>query len=198
MKRYDAKYFNRWYHGPGRVHERSEVARKVAMAVTTAEYFIRRRLRSVLDVGCGEGTWSYHLNAIRHQVSYAGVDSSDYVVTRFGAIRNIRQGTFGGLSRLRIRESVDLVVCSDVLHYLDDAEIRRGLPELVRLTGGIAYLEVLTREDDIVGDLEGMIQRPAAWYRRIFTRAGLTQVGPYCWLSPKLRAEAAELEKPAE
>lgn len=197
MKRYDKAYFNRWYHGPGRVHERGEVRRKVSMAVAIAEYFIRRPLETVLDIGCGEGTWFAQLRSLRPHVSYAGVDSSEHAVAQFGESRNIRKGTFGGLARLRLRGDFDLVVCSDVLHYLDDAEIRRGLPELVRRTGGIAYLEVLTRDDDIIGDLDGLIRRPAKWYRRLFTSAGLTAVGPYCWLSPELREELAELESPS-
>jgi SAM-dependent methyltransferase len=194
MKRYDEAYFNRWYRGPARVHERGEVRRKVALAVAVAEYFLRGPVRSVLDVGCGEGIWFTHLRSLRRRASYVGVDSSDHAVQQFGEARNIRKGTFGGLPRLRLRKGFDLVVCSDVLHYLDEREIRRGLPELVRVTSGLAYLEVLTREDDIIGDLEGIIRRPAAWYRRLFTRAGLTEVGPYCWLSAALRKDAAELE----
>ena len=192
MKRYDEAYFNRWYRGPGRVHEAGEVRRKVAVAVATAEYFIRRPLENVLDVGCGEAIWFKHLRSLRPRASYRGIDSSDYAVARFGKVRNIRKGSFADLGK--IRGTYDLVVCSDVLHYLRDAEIRRGLPHLVRLTDGIAYLEVLTREDDVVGDVEGMIRRPASFYRRLFTRSGLIHVGPYCWLSPALRDTAAELE----
>jgi hypothetical protein len=86
------------------------------------------------------------------------------------------------------------VVCSDVLHYLRDDEIRRGLPELVRLTAGVAFLEVLTADDDIVGDLDGLICRPGAWYRRLFRSAGLQSAGPYVWLAPPLQPGAAELE----
>src|SRR5206468_11946675 len=57
-------------------------------------------------------------------------------------------------------ERFDLVVCADVLHYLQDDEIVRGLPSLVRLIRGAAFLEVLTREDDVVGDTVGLIRRP--------------------------------------
>jgi SAM-dependent methyltransferase len=193
MKRYDEAYFDRWYRGPGRVHGRGEVRRKVAMAVAVTEYFIRGSLTSVLDVGCGEGNWFAYLRVLRPRASYAGIDASDYAVRRFGEERNIRKGTFGGLSK--VRGAYDLVVCSDVLHYLADDEMRKGLPHLARLTNGVAYLEVLTKEDDIIGDLEGMIRRPASSYRRLFTRAGLTRVGPYCWLSSALRDNAAELER---
>ena len=34
----------------------------------------------------------------------------------------------------------------------------------------------------------------AAWYRTLFRTAGLTFVGPYCWLSPAFKDAVAELE----
>ena len=86
------------------------------------------------------------------------------------------------------------MVCSDALHYIQDDDIHAGLPELVRIAGGVLFLEVLTADDDIIGDLHGMIRRPAAWYRNLFRKAGLTQAGPYTWLAPDLREDAAELE----
>ncbi len=192
-KRYDRAYFDKWYRSrTHRVHDRDEVRRKIALAVATAEYFLRRPLRTVLDVGCGEGAWYPHLRALRPNVRYAGIDPSDYTVARFGAERNI---TKGSLTELRNRSGkYDLVVCSDVLHYVPDAELRRGITHLHRLTGGLAFLEVLTKEDEIIGDVEGLIRRPATWYREVFANAGYVQAGPYCWVPERLQDGAAELE----
>ena len=190
MKRYDRAYFDKWYRRV-RVHSAGELQRKVEMAVALCEFFLRRRIRSVLDVGCGEGAWFPHLRTLRPRVSYLGFDPSDYAVERFGASRNIRKGSFADLD---IDRRFDLVICSDVLHYLNEREIRRGLPVLVRATGGMAFLEVLTSEEDIVGDLEELIRRPPAWYRRVFTDAGLTECGPYSWLPADVASEAARLE----
>jgi hypothetical protein len=89
----------------------------------------------------------------------------------------------------------DLVVCSDVLHYVPDAELRAGIKTVAEITDGVAYLEVLTKEDDVVGDLDAFLRRPADWYRKLFTRAGLTYAGPYSWLSPAFKDAVAELEK---
>jgi len=190
VKRYDRDYFDKWYRRV-RVHSTGEMQRKVAMAVTLCEYFLRRRIRTVLDVGCGEGAWFPHLRALRPRVSYLGLDPSDYAVERFGAARNVRKGSFADLN---VDRRYDLVICSDVLHYLNEREIRRGLPALVRATGGMAYIEVLTSEEDIIGDLEELIRRPAAWYRRTFTDNGLTNCGPYCWLAADVAVDAARLE----
>jgi SAM-dependent methyltransferase len=194
MKQYDQSYFDRWYRGRGRVHDDSDVRQKVSLAVATTEYFIRRPIRSVLDIGCGEGAWHEHLRVLRPRVHYQGLDPSDYAVERFGKSRNIRQASLRDLPSLDLRDQYDLVVCSDVLHYVGDHEIRAAIEDIVRLTGGVAFLEVLTKDDDIIGDMEGFLRRPAKWYRSLFQEAGLTAIGPYSWLAPALLSEAAEME----
>lgn len=194
-KRYDRAYFDKWYRSRGRITTDAEVRRKVALAVAEAEYFLRRALRSVLDVACGEGAWFPHLRALRPRASYRGLDPSDYAVRAFGRRRHIEKGSFRDVER--VDGTFDLVVCADALHYIDDDEIIDGLPHLARVAGGVLWLEVLTREDVIIGDKEGLIRRPAKWYRRKFAGAGLTQVGAYTWLAPPLRDEPAELERPA-
>ena len=192
MKRYDRAYFDRWYRSRGRITTEAEVRRKVALAVSEAEYFLRRSLRSVLDVACGEGAWFPHLKALRPRASYRGIDPSDYAVRAFGRKRHIEQGSFRDIAR--IDGVFDLVICSDAMHYIDDDELTAGVPHLARLAGGILWLEVLTREDEIIGDIEGLIRRPAKWYRDLFAKAGLAQAGPYTWLAPELRDDAATLE----
>jgi SAM-dependent methyltransferase len=192
LKRYDRAYFDKWYRGRDRITTAAELRRKVALAVAEAEYFLRRSIRSVLDVACGEGAWFPHLKALRPRVSYRGIDPSPYAVKSFGKKRHIERGSFRDVEQ--IDGTFDLVICADALHYIADEEILGGLPDLVRLAGGIVFLEVLTREDAIIGDLDGFIRRPAKWYRTRFAGAGLTQVGPYTWLSPRLREDAAELE----
>lgn len=193
-KQYDKAYFDRWYHSRNtRVNTHAEVRRKVALAIATTEYFLRRQIRTVLDVGCGEGAWLGHLQAFRPRIDYLGLDPSDYVVKRFGKQRNIHKATFGELPGLKLGV-YDLVVCSDVLHYVPDSELRAGIPAIADATDGLAFLEVLTREDDVVGDLDDFIRRPSAWYRRAFRSAGLTFVAPYSWLGPGFRDAVAELE----
>ena len=194
MKRYDRAYFDRWYRGRDQVNSTAEVRRKVALAVTVAEFFLHHPVRNVLDVGCGEGAWLPHLRELRPRVTYAGVDPSDYVVERFGRSRNVRKGAFGDLPP--IDERFDLIVCADVLHYVADDDLRRGLPDLVRLGSGTLYLEVLTSDDEIVGDLTGLIRRPSSWYRKVFRAAGLEQVAPFSWLAPGAEEELAAMEKP--
>jgi SAM-dependent methyltransferase len=182
MKSYDRAYFDRWYRDPtDRVATRETLARKVHMAVGLAEYLLDQRITNVLDVGCGEAPWLPALKRIRRDVRYVGVDSSDYVVARFGKSRHIRRGSLGELHKLALRGPFDLIVCADVLQYVETKDVERGLKTIRKLLGGVAYIESFTTHDAMEGDRTNWHERSADDYRRLFTRAGLTQCGPYCY-----------------
>ena len=182
MKVYDQTYFNRWYRDPSdRVSTRDSLVRKVRMAVSVTEFLLGREIRSVLDVGCGEAPWFLVLKRLRPNARYVGVDSSDYVIERFGAERNIRRGSFGSLGKVKSLRKSDLVVCADVLQYVDTRDIERGLRAIRALLGGVAYIEAFTTDDKMEGDRVDWQERSAAEYRRLFRRADLTQCGPYCY-----------------
>ena len=194
-KAYDRRYFDTWYRQRD-LGGKAARARKVALAVALAEYHLGRPLKSVLDLGCGEGAWRAPLLALRPKLHYMGVDSSNYAIRRHGARRNLHWLPFGDLAALSLARPVDLLVCSDVMHYLPDDELGRGLAEFARLCRGVAFLEVFAQGDDIIGDLHGMRRRPAAWYRRAFARAGFTAAGSHLYLSADVAAAATALELP--
>ncbi|MGI8561937.1 MAG: class I SAM-dependent methyltransferase [Luteimonas sp.] len=192
-KHYDRAYFDRWYRHGG-IGGRQRLARKVALAMATAEYHLERPLRHVLDIGCGEGAWRAPILALRPKARYLGFDSSDYAVERHGSRRNLHRARFADFATLRPCPPVDLLVCSDVLHYLGARELDRGLPGLADLCGGVAFLETFAREDQAEGDEHGFVQRPAAFYRKRFAALGFRALGSHCWLSPALAGEATTLE----
>ena len=192
-KAYDAQYFQRWYRDGG-IGGRQRLARKVALAVATAEYHLERPVRSVLDVGCGEGTWRAPLLKLRPRARYLGFDRSEYAIARYGRSRNLHLASFGEFALLRPCPPVDLLVCSDVLHYLPTHELDRGLPGLAELCGGVAFLETFTAKDAAEGDEQDFRSRSAAFYRTRFESLGFRQIGSHCWLSPALADTATELE----
>lgn len=196
-KRYDRAYFDRWYRSrhtpPGLV---DALERTVLLAVAAAESVLDRPLRTVLDVGCGEGRWQPVLQQLRPEAAYLGIDPSEYAIERFGASRNLRLGSFDELHLHAFDHPFDLVVCSDVLHYLDSATILRGLDTLTDLVGGVALLEVYTAADPVEGDREGFQLRDPEWYRRAFTAAGLRPLGLQLWVHHEIAEDLDALDLP--
>lgn len=192
-KQYDRDYFEHWYRHHG-IGDKKRLERKIALAVGTAEYHLGRAVRHALDIGCGEGVWRKPLLALRPKATYLGFDSSAYAVARYGRQRNLHPARFADFAQLRPCPPVDLLVCSDVLHYLPVREIDRGLPGLAELCGGIAFLETFTREDETDGDDVGFVARPASFYRKRFEAQGFRHLGSHCWLSPALVGNATSLE----
>lgn len=200
-KVYDRSYYEKWYHDPSRrVITEAAVARKVRLVTGIAEALLERPIRSVLDVGCGEGAWRSHLRALRPRVRYTGVESSEYAVERFGQSRGIVRGSFGTLDAIpgrALRGPFDLIVACDVLHYVPDGELGPGFAAIARRLGGVAYLEAYTTEDTIEGDRHAWHHRSAEQYRRHFRRAKLFAVGMHCYVGAEMASAPAALERGA-
>jgi len=199
-KVYDKSYFEKWYHDPSRrVITHAAVARKVRLVVGIAEALLERPIRSVLDVGCGEGAWRAHLRAMRSRVRYTGVESSEYAVARYGKSRNIVRGSFGSLGALMrsgvIEGPYDVVVACDVLHYVPDAELEPGFRAVAAALGGVAYLEAYTVEDEIEGDRSAWHHRKAEEYRRWMRDAKLMSVGMQCYVGDALADGTVVMER---
>ena len=193
---FDRAYFDKWYRDPlHRVRTTTERARQVALAVAAAELVLERPVRTVLDVGAGEGHWRSALRRVRPALRYQGVDPSAHAVRRFGARRNIIQGGIEDLDVLPLAPAYDLVCCVGMLYYLSEAQFRRGVRLLAAKTGGMAYLELFAREDDLVGDLPAGTARPAAWYRGEMRDAGWTSLGQHCWVTDRMSGGVSALER---
>ena len=195
-ERYDREYFDRWYRREG-FGSPARLARKVHYAVSAAEYLLERPIRSVLDVGAGEGPWQVALRRLRPRASYVGIDPSAYAVERFGRRRNLRLGALADLDGLGLDAAApyDLIVCVDVLAFAPDDDVRSGLHSIARLLGGVALLEVFTAEDSIEGDLAGHRFRPADTYRNWCTEAGLARLGPHLYATARLLDDLATFER---
>jgi SAM-dependent methyltransferase len=196
-RHYDQRYFDKWYRNPRyRVKSPVELARQVALVVSTAEHILGRTLRTVLDVGCGEANWLAPLQRLRPRIQYTGVDSSEYAVSRFGASRNIRLGTIDSLDRMRLRKGYDLILCVGMLNYLDPAQLRTGLAHLYELANGVVYLELFTSVDrGVFGDTRGTRLRTPAWYRARIREARFLSCGMHCYIPDWLREQTSALER---
>ena len=195
QKRYDERYFERWYRGARtRVHSPEDVERKVHLALAAAEFMLGRPVVSVLDVGAGEGAWQPILRRLRPDARYLGVEPSEYAVAKFGARRNIIRGALDTLDDAGVRGKYDLVVCADVLNYVSAAALKRGLEQIAAHLRGVAYLEIYTDEDELTGDLQAIDLRTPAYYRKLLRAAGLIRCGMNCYASDAIASRVTAME----
>lgn len=194
-KRYDARYYERWYRAPKtRVKSDAELGRCVALVLALAEHHLERKVRTVLDVGAGEGRWRAPLKRLRPKLDYRGVDGSAWAVERYGARRNLTELDVADLGTLALARPVDLVVMNDVAQYLDDATLGRAAEAMRTLCAGVIFANAFTAEDDFIGDRRSHVNRTAACYRATFVTAGWRAIGAQCYLAPTLVARAPALE----
>ncbi len=189
---YDKAYFDKWYRSrQHRVRSPAQIRRIVNFTVGAAEYVLDRPIRTVLDVGAGEGHWQPILKSMRPRLTYVGVEPSRYAVDRFGKRRGLRLGSVESLDALRLHEQYpegfDLVICCGVLNYVPNPLIGSALELLQVHTSGLAWLEIFTQHDEIEGDVTALKPRPASWYRGQFERAGLVPCGLHLY-APRDRA----------
>lgn len=182
-KRFDRSYFEKWYRHPvHRVGTAADLERTIRFALSAAEYVLARPVRTVLDVGAGEGRWAPIIHRLSPGVAYQGVEPSAYAIQRYGKRRNIMRGTADDLAELFPDQSFDLVVCCSVLNYFPRAMMIRALTQLAQCTGGLAYLEIFTSADDVEGDTGGWHTETPARYRQLLRRAGFIPCGLHCYI----------------
>jgi SAM-dependent methyltransferase len=194
--RFNRGYFDRWYRHPARrLKSPAELRREVEFVLRATEHILGRPVRSVLDVGCGEGNWYPVLTGLRPTLRYSGIDPSEYVVRRWGARRNIKRGSVDTLATLGVAGPYDLVICCGVLNYLDAATLARGLRQIAEVLGGAAYLEMYTAGDAVTGDTRAAKRRAPSWYREKIRRAGLIPCGMHLYVTRALARDLATLEQ---
>jgi hypothetical protein len=100
--------------------------------------------------------------------AYTGLEFSAYLCQRYGW----RQGT---LQTLAPRTRYELVICYDVLQYLNTADARAAIAQLGKVCRGALYFGALTSGDwrgncDQSRTQRTPWMRSAAWYRRELAR----------------------------
>lgn len=163
-ERFGSDYYRRFYLTPAtRAMSRVETEQRgnlIAAAVKQLDLPVRR----ILDAGCGLGWFRKPLLRAFPRATYTGVEFSEYLCRTHG-------WTQGSVVDYRSRYPFDLVICCDVLQYLDDRAAARAIANLATLSRGAVYLHVPTEGDfsermDPTGTDQNVFLRPGAWYRR--------------------------------
>jgi len=147
----------------------------------------------ILDAGCGVGLLRKPFAEVLPRARYVGLESSDYLCRRYGWIQ-------GSVVDYVARSACDLLVCYDVLQYLDDRDAARAIRNLAKLTAAALYVSALTREDwrancDQARTDSAVHLRPAEWYRRRL-RARFNYLGFGVWLRKDVTAVLWDMERP--
>jgi len=189
--RFDRDYYRRYYFNPRTaVISRAEM-RARARLIAAYTLHIGLPVRRILDAGCGTGALRRTL--LRHlpRSIYVGLETSEYLCQRYG-------WEHGRLETYRPEAPFDLVVCYDVLQYLDDRQSGSAIANLARLCRGALYFTVLTRQDwlhncDRKRTDADVHLRSAAWYRARLRR-GFREIGAGFWIARHAPLTIWELE----
>lgn len=172
---FDREYYRRYYYDARTaVATRAEMrarARLIAAFVAHLGLPVRR----ILEAGCGTGLLRAELKRLLPRAHYTALEASEYLCRRHG-------WRHGHVEEFRDRAPFDLVICYDVLQYLDGAQAARALRNFARLTRGALYFSALTHADlmrncDRKRTDAHVHLRSGRWYRtrlgRHFREAGL-------------------------
>ena len=193
-KAFDEAYFRRFYFDPRtRVTTAAEMRAKARMIAAVLER-CELPVRSVLDAGCGVGALRAPFARLWPAATYVGLEHSEYLCARYGWIR-------GSVEDFTSDRRYDLVVCYDVLQYLDDRAAAKALANLGRLARVAIYVSALTVADwrDHCDQqlTDGAVHlRSADWYRRRLARQ-FRFIGCGVWVRRGIAAYQWELERPA-
>lgn len=189
---FDSAYFRKYYFSAAtRVTTAAEM-RSRAQLIAAILRHANIPVRSILDAGCGIGLLRKPFAEALPRARYVGLEASDYLCTRYGWTR-------GSVVDFAPRSASDLVVCYDVLQYLDDRDAARAVANLAKLTRAAVYVSALTREDwrencDRTRTDRDVSLRPGEWYRRRLGKH-FNYLGFGVWLRKNVSAILWDLER---
>ncbi len=190
---FDSAYFRKYYFNAAtRVTTAAEM-RGRARLIAAILHHAGIPVRKILDAGCGIGLLRKPFAEAFPRARYLGLEASDYLCARYG-------WTQGSVVDFAPRSASDLVICYDVLQYLDDRDAARAVANLAALTGAALYVSALTREDwrdncDRSRTDRSVHLRPGDWYRRRLRRH-FNHLGFGVWLRKELTAILWDMERP--
>ena len=162
---FDKAYYEKFYLDEATQAVSTQEQQRQVNLIHAYIAYLQIDIKSVLDLGCGLGHFLTRLQKALPNANTTGVEISDYLCQQHGW----RKGSvvdFGATQG----EQYDLVICNDVLAYLNNAECAKAIKNLAKLTRQCLYLSVLTEEDMPICDerTTDMRQRlrPSQWYRK--------------------------------
>jgi SAM-dependent methyltransferase len=189
---FDSAYFRKYYFNAAtRVTTAAEMRGRAQLIAAILRH-ASVPVRSILDIGCGIGLLRKPFAEALPRARYLGLEASGYLCDRYG-------WTKASVVDYAPRSASDLVVCYDVLQYLDDRDAARAIANFATLTGAALYVSALTREDwrencDRTRTDRAVHLRAGDWYRRRLRRR-FNYLGFGVWLRKDATAILWDLER---
>lgn len=192
-ERFDAAYYRRFYRNPRTRASDPAAAARLAGFIAGYARHLGLRVRRFVDVGCGTGDLLRALGRQWPSATAEGVEVSAWACARYGwqqasAVDFVRPARY------------DLVVCTDVLQYLDDRDAAAAIANLCASSRALLYVGARTRRDvderadPARSDLSGHY-RDVRWYRRHIGRTHVA-LGGALFVRHGLDLPTWELERP--
>jgi 2-polyprenyl-3-methyl-5-hydroxy-6-metoxy-1,4-benzoquinol methylase len=191
-ERFGAAYYRKFYLNPAtRVVTQREMHSRAAMIAAILEQG-QIPVRRILDAGCGIGLLREPFAKVLPRARYVGLEASEYLCRRYGWVQ-------GSVAAYAPSKPFDLVVCYDVLQYLNDDEAVRALANLAKLTQSALYFSALTVKDwrencNRSNTDRAVTMRSGEWYRRRLKKS-FTYLGFGIWLRKGVSAILWDLER---
>lgn len=162
--RFDAAYYRRFYFTRAtRAMSREETQTRGALIAALVKQ-LDIPVKRILDVGCGLGWYARPLLKTFRDAEYVGAEISEHLCAKHG-------WTHGSIVDLKLKGQFDLIICADVVQYLNDADAARAIANLAKWCRGALYFHAPTQRDwrdnvDHAGTDANVHLRSASWYRK--------------------------------
>ncbi len=181
---FDATYYERFYQNPATRAATVQDATRHARFIAAYVRYLGLPVTRIADVGCGLGRTLRALGKEFPRARLVGVEVSEYLCRKHG-------WKHGTAAEFRDAVGFDILVCNDVVQYLDAAQASRAIANLARSCRGALAFGVMTTEDwrencDQRRTDSAVHMRSARWYRRRLARA-FVNVGGGLYLKRPVR-----------
>ncbi len=176
---FDEDYYERYYFDPKTaVTNKREMQARARLIAAYAQH-TGLPVKKILDAGCGTGLLKSWFKRYLPRATYTGIETSEYLCRRFGWQR-------AQIETYKAPGPFDVVVCYDVMQYLDPESATRAITNLGKLCRGVLYFTALTRLDwdfncDRSRTDSDVYLRSAQWYRSRL-RVNFRESGCGFWL----------------
>ena len=191
---FDKQYYQRFYANPRTAVITTGENRRRAEMIAAGVKYLELPVQTILDAGCGMGLLRAPLKKAFPRAEYVGMEYSEYLCERYG-------WHHGSVATWRTRQRFELVICYDVLQYLDERAAARAIANLARWCRGVLYFSALTREDwrdncdqSRTDKVPGL--RPGRWYRQALQKH-FDPLGCGLWIKRGAPLSAWEMDKGA-